>query len=565
MSKLERHYTYFAQVAPPIEEALLIPFHVAGEAVGTVWVIAHDASRRFDAEDLRIVNILGEFAAATYQVLTSLRAVETSNAELAKAHADLLFSNERLEEQVADRTRAGRGLRLLWEAARILLSSDDADEIIPGLLDKVGQHLELETLNYMVDETGKALRLESFSGISGIQVREVRRLEFGQGVCGTVALTGQAIVATHIQQSDDPKVQWVKGFGIRAYACNPLLAENRLLGTLSFASRTRDEFTPDELEFLQTISRYVTVAYERLRLIRELREADRHKDEFLATLAHELRNPLAPIQNALELMKMAGDSHEIIRQGREIIERQLAQMLRLVDDLLDLSRIRQGKIELRKEKIEVASVVASAVEGSRPLIEMAGHKLMVTLPPEPLYLEADPTRLAQALSNLLNNASKYTPPGGHIDLSVQRTEKDLTLRVRDTGIGISPEMLPRVFDMFTQLDHSRDRSQGGLGIGLSLVQRIVEMHGGSVQAHSSGPGLGSEFNMRLLNAIDERQASLPQASEDEMTPRCSRRRILVVDDNRDSTESMRLFLDMLGNEGCCKLRWLGGGGVCREF
>ena len=482
--------------------------------------------------------------------MTSLRAVETGNAELAKAHAELLFSNQRLKEQVTDRTRVGRGLRLLWEAARILLTSDDADAIIPGLLDKVGQHLELDTFNYMLDQTGIALRLESFSGMSGIEVREVRRLEFGQGVCGTVALTGQAIVATHIQQSEDPKLQWVKGFGIRAYACNPLLAKNRLLGTLSFASRTRDEFTPDELEFLETISHYVTVAYERLRLIRELREADRHKDEFLATLAHELRNPLAPIQNALELMKMAGDSHERIRPGREIIERQLAQMLRLVDDLLDLSRIRQGKIELRKEKIEVASVVASAVEGSRPFIEMAGHKLVVTLPPEPLYLEADPTRLTQALSNLLNNASKYTSPAGQIDLNVQCTQKDLTLRVRDTGIGISPEMLPRVFGIFTQLDPSRDRSQGGLGIGLSLVQRIVEMHGGSVEAHSSGPGLGSEFIIRLPNIIDEMQLEAPLrlATEDEMTPRCSRRRILVVDDNRDSTESMRLFLDMLGNE-----------------
>lgn len=282
--------------------------------------------------------------------MSSLRAVESGNAELAKAHAELLFSNQRLEEQVADRTRVGRGLRLLWVAARILLTSDDADAIIPGLLDKVGQHLELDTFNYMVDETGKALRLESCSGISAIEVREVRRLEFGQGVCGTVALTGRTIVATHIQQYENPKVQWVRGFGIRAYACNPLLAKNRLLGTLSFASRTRDEFTPDELEFLETISHYVTVAYERLRLVRELREADRHKDEFLATLAHELRNPLAPVQNALELMKMAGDSHERTRAGREIIERQLAQMLRLVDDLLDLSRIRQGKIELRKER-----------------------------------------------------------------------------------------------------------------------------------------------------------------------------------------------------------------------
>jgi signal transduction histidine kinase/ActR/RegA family two-component response regulator len=550
MSYLERHYTYFEQVSPQIVEALLIPFHVGGQAVGTVWVISHDANRRFDAEDLRVMNMLGQFAASTYQVLSSIKAVEASNAELAKAHADLLFSNEKLKDQIADRTRVGRGLELLWEASRILLTSDDADAIIPSLLDKVGQHLELESFNYIVDESDKTLRLEAFSGISETFVREVRRLEFGQSVCGTVALTRQAIVANHIQQSDDPKVQLIKGFGIRAYACNPLLTKNRLIGTLSFGSRTRDEFTPEELGFLETISHYVTVAYERLRFIRELREADRHKDEFLATLAHELRNPLAPIQNALEVMKMAGDGHEVIRQGREIIERQLAQIMRLDDDILDLSRIRQGKIELRKERIDVASVVAGAVENSRPLIEMAGHKLNVEVPPEPLCLEGDLTRLAQALSNLLHNACKYTPPGGQIDLSVQFTEKDLTLRVRDTGIGISPEMLPLVFDMFAQLDHSRDRSQGGLGIGLSLVRRLVEMHGGTVWAHSAGLGLGSEFVICLPILMEESrlEAISRPASAKEITARCSGRRILVVDDNRDSTESMRLFLGMLGNE-----------------
>jgi GAF domain-containing protein len=239
------------------------------------------------------MNMLGQFAASTYQVLSSIKAVEASNAELAKAHADLLFSNEKLKEQVADRTRVGRGLELLWEASRILLTSDDADAIIPSLLDKVGQHLELESFNFIVDESDKTLSLEAFSGISEAFIREVRRLEFWQSVCGTVALTRQAIVVNHIQQSDDPKVQLIKGFGIRAYACNPLLTKNRLIGTLSFGSRTRDEFTSEELAFLETISHYVTVAYERLRFIRELREADRHKDEFLATLAHELRNPLA--------------------------------------------------------------------------------------------------------------------------------------------------------------------------------------------------------------------------------------------------------------------------------
>jgi signal transduction histidine kinase len=545
-----RHYTYIEQLSPPIAEVLLIPFHVGGRAVGTVWVISHETNRAFDAEDLRVMGILGKFAAAAYQVLSSIITVEAGNAELARAHADLLLSNGKLKEQVAERTRAGRGLELLWEAARILLTSDDADAVIPSLLDKIGQHLELDSFNYIVDASDNTLRLESFSGISEHLVDEARRLEFGQGICGKVALTGRAIVVTHIQESDDPSVQLVKKFGFRTYACNPLLAKNHLIGTLSFGSRTRNEFTSDELAFLETISHYVTVAYERLRFIRELRQADRHKDEFLATLAHELRNPLAPIKNALELMKMAGSSDEIILEGREIIERQLGQILRLDDDILDLARIRQGKIEMRKERIEVASVVTSAVEASRPIIEGAGHELVVCLPPEPLYLEADPARLSQALSNLLRNAAKYTPPGGQIILSAHWTDKDLTLRVCDTGIGISSEMLPLIFDMFVQLDHSRDRSQGGLGIGLSLVRRIVEMHGGTVRALSAGPGRGSEFIICLPALIGkgEPEALSRLATVEETDASSIGRRILVVDDNRDSTESMRLFLGMLGNE-----------------
>src|SRR5688500_11005688 len=210
-----------------------------------------------------------------------------------------------------------------------------------------------------------------------------------------VAQRRTPIVATHIQQSSDPMVQLVKGLGIRVHACSPLIVDDRLLGTLAFSSRLRDTFDPDEVEFLQTISRYVTVAYERVRLISQLRDIDRRKDEFLATLAHELRNPLAPIHNALEILRLRGDDGPALQQVRLMMERQLGQMVRLIDDLLDVSRITRGKLDLRKERVTLTSVVDYAVDTARPLIESAGHELNITLPPQPVYLDADPMRLAQ--------------------------------------------------------------------------------------------------------------------------------------------------------------------------
>jgi signal transduction histidine kinase len=228
-----------------------------------------------------------------------------------------------------------------------------------------------------------------------------------------------------------------------------------------------------------------------------LRQADHRKDEFLATLAHELRNPLAPIRNALHLMHLAGDSGPAVGQAREMIERQVGHMVRLVDDLLEVTRITRGKVELRKERVTLSEIVASAVETSRPFIEAGEHELSVSVPPEPIELKADATRLAQVLVNLLNNAAKYTDPGGRIRLAAAREGNQVTIRVRDTGIGICPEVLPHIFDMFMQAERSYGRDQGGLGIGLTLVRRLVEMHDGSVEAHSDGPGHGSEFVVRL--------------------------------------------------------------------
>ena len=228
-----------------------------------------------------------------------------------------------------------------------------------------------------------------------------------------------------------------------------------------------------------------------------LMDADRRKDEFLATLAHELRNPLAPIRNGLQVMRLARGNTEAIEQSHSMMERQLEQMVRLVDDLTDVSRISRGKLELKTERVHLAEVVNSAVETSRPLIDELGHELTVTLPEQPIVIDADMTRLAQVVSNLLNNAAKYSEQGGHIWLTVERQGSNVVVSVRDTGIGIAADQLSRIFDMFSQVDRSLERSQSGLGIGLTLVRQLVELHGGRVEARSEGPGEGSEFVVRL--------------------------------------------------------------------
>lgn len=378
-SNAHRYYAQFAGVDPLLVEGLLVPFYVDGQAVGTVWVIAHDETRKFDAEDQRLLESLATFAATAYQARLSIAAQAKTNQDM--------------QAEIAERQRAEEALR----------------------------------------------------------------------------------------------------------------------------------------------------------------DADRRKSEFLAMLAHELRNPLAAIRNAARILRLTGSEETPGKATIELMERQIGQVTRLVDDLLDISRISRGKIDLRREPIELGSVVNDAVEAVRVHSESKDHTLTVTLPPKPTYLNADPTRLAQVLGNLLNNACKFTERGGRIRLTVEVASSagdapaTAVIRVQDTGIGIAAEQLPCIFEMFTQLDTSLERSRDGLGIGLTLVKNLVDLHDGTVEARSAGVDQGSEFIVRLP-VLSEPFPPLPQAPAGVKQVATVQHRILVVDDNWDSADSLAMLLRLSGHE-----------------
>ena len=276
-----------------------------------------------------------------------------------------------------------------------------------------------------------------------------------------------------------------------------------------------------------------------------LRDADRKKDEFLATLSHELRNPLAPIRTAIEVMRLAQDNAELVEKARATMERQVLHLVRITDDLLDIARITQNKVELRRERIDLRMVLQSAIEATRPFIDERQHSLVVDLSRMPIWLDADFTRLAQVFANLLNNAAKYTDVSGSIRINAVESGDRVTVTVTDSGAGIQPELLPSVFEMFTQLQAHRDRTHGGLGIGLTLARRMVELHGGTIEAHSEGAGRGCTFVVRLPVASPTAAERTSPQQTGMSAPGC---RILVAEDNADAGEMMRLMLEVKGHD-----------------
>jgi signal transduction histidine kinase len=325
----------------------------------------------------------------------------------------------------------------------------------------------------------------------------------------------------------------------------PLVARGQTLAVMALERRPERPFDTADATLVRALANRAAVALDNAQLYSSVQRADRQKNEFLSMLAHELRNPLAPIRTGLETLRLCGPQDPLLSTTCDIMDRQVSHLVRLVDELLDVSRITQGKIRLQPVPVEAAELVNNALEMSRPLIDARAHELFVDLPAEPLWLEADTVRITQVISNLLNNAAKYMERGGRIWVSLVREGGWAALRVRDMGIGIPPDMLEKVFDLFVQADRSLDRSEGGLGVGLTLVRHLVEMHGGTIEAASAGLGRGSEFTVRLPLVEAPRGASAATTQAD-AAPRPAGRRIAVVDDNVDAADSLA---DLLSREG----------------
>jgi signal transduction histidine kinase/DNA-binding response OmpR family regulator len=470
---------------------------------------------------------------------------------LAQKAAELASTVAEREKAEAALQLANSRLSMLSETANRLLLNAEPQTILPDLFKRFCANLGVEYyVNYLLE--GERLRLDSYVGLSDEDMERQRWLAIGEEPPGAVARDRRPLIAFDLQTSQDPLLVFAASLGLSAIACYPLLAGERLIGVLAFGSRSHPQLQPDELAMMQVIADQVAMALERARLIAELKgraeelaEADRRKDEFLAILAHELRNPLAPIVNSLHLVR-GSDADGNTARAFGVVERQVRHLVRLIDDLLDVSRITHGKIGLRKERLSLQELAQQAAQTSRPLIQARDHQLTIRMEETPVPVHVDPTRVIQIVSNLLNNAAKYTERGGHIQLTVEQVGGEAAVRVRDNGIGIRPEMLARIFDLFVQADRASDRAQGGLGIGLTLVERLVKLHGGRMEAHSDGPGLGSEFVVRLPLAepLDEVAET---ASLQEPAP-ARALKIVVIEDNPDIRETLREVLELCGHE-----------------
>ena len=480
---------------------------------------------------------------------------------LAQRAQELARLAEEREEAQRETARSNLRLGLLASTAHRLLVAQAPGELLQELFGRVSAHVGLPIFVHSIfDEPSAALTLSVQQGLSPDEVAAFTRQALGEGICGRAGSERRPVLVEDARRPgewEDPALQLT---GLASFACYPLLVQGRLLGTLLFGSRKPTAFTPDELSLLEGLSDQVAAWLDRDRLISELREADRRKDDFLAMLAHELRNPLAPIRNALEVVRLRGSPEEkVLARALDAADRQVLHMTRLVDDLLDVSRITRGKVELRRLPLEVATLVEHAVQANEPILQQRRHALSVKVPPQAGRVLADPTRITQVFGNLLHNAAKYTDPGGEISVSTESAGGEIVVRFRDNGIGIRAEMLPRVFEAFVQVDSTSDRAQGGLGLGLTLVRRLVEMHGGTVSAHSQGPGRGSEFVVRLpllggdegLSSLTEELPRAPGAAPlrqgTNPLARHAPLSILLVEDNEDIRTTLRDLLELHGH------------------
>jgi signal transduction histidine kinase/DNA-binding response OmpR family regulator len=479
-----------------------------------------------------------------------VRAVEEAKR---RGEAEALRSEMERHRALAERlNRATERLAVLSSMSSELVMSRSPLDVLPRQLQALSAHLGLEVHLLHVAGEGGALALRAHDGVPQAGLAELDGLP-REAVPFLVAAERRApVVADDVPGSADgyPALRLL---GLTAAACHPLVAEDRLVGVLTFGTRARPRVERDELDVLEATADQVAIALDRARLIDELRqraadlaEADRRKDEFLAMLAHELRNPLAPILSGIEILGEEAATDGARQRALDAAGRQVRHLARLVDDLVDVSRIRTGKVELRKVRIDLASVIQDAATAVEPLLRAQRQELFLEIPSERIALDADPVRLTQAIENLLHNAAKYTDAGGHVRLAVRRDRGEVLVRVEDDGIGIAADLLPRVFDIFVQGKQPPNRARGGLGLGLSLVRSLVELHAGTVRAESAGPGQGSAFEIRLpAPCVLEAPPPAPaRRTNGHIGPLC----IAVIEDNPDIRDTLRELLELRGHE-----------------
>jgi signal transduction histidine kinase/CheY-like chemotaxis protein len=571
MTDMVKHFTYVEALSHPPCEVLLVPFYRGAEPIGTVWVAAHTRERQFDQEDARLVTSLSQFAAAATQVIQTAEAnhrlEERARLAAERELGRLGQENRRVAAWASEREQANAVIRrelndtrLLRDVAARSIGTDDLPRVFEAILEAAIAITQADAGTIqLLDHACGSLTFLTTLGFKPDILSHFARVDAASGSpCGVALARSERSFLVFDEpgvQDPDGALKWHLDAGIRCAQSTPLLSRaGQPLGMFSTHWRARRELSERELRFLDLLGRQAADLIERSQMLEalraregELRESDRRKDEFLAVLAHELRNPLVPIRNGIELLKRAG-GQPLIDQVRPMMERQMGHAVRLIDDLLDLSRINSGKIELQREFVTVSGLVDSALETNRSAIATAGLELLVEMDQPERMVEVDPTRLSQVISNVLHNATKFTPTGGKITLRVEVAERrapELILQITDTGVGIPRESLPRIFGLFAQAHVESTVRHGGLGIGLALARKLIELHGGSIEADSAGPGLGSVFTIRLpVRAVPRK----PAATHVPTTESLAGMRVLVVDDNPDAADSMALLICDLGAE-----------------